>query len=313
MAMSDQAANHPTENSTPQWDRLPTETRHPHSMALDSASSQDVVGLVLAEDRRGIDAALAQQGKIADIADLLAQTLGSGGRVLFAGAGTSGRLSVLEAAECPPTFGTDPDRIAAAIAGGPEAVFSAREGAEDVEADGKEAVKGLTTGDLLIAVSASSVTPFARGALQAAGGGGARTVLVTCAPVAGLEALADEVLALDTGPEILTGSTRLKAGSATKAVLNAITTAAMVRLGKVFENLMVDLRPGSAKLRDRAVRIVATATSTSLERARWLLEQADQEVKTAIVMGRLDVGASVAVKRLAAASGFVRRALEGSR
>lgn len=282
-------------------------------MTLDSATSQDVVGLILDEDRRGLEAALAQKEKIARVADLLAETLDHGGRVLFAGAGTSGRLGVLEAAECPPTFGTDPDRIAAVIAGGPEAVFSAHEGAEDREPAGREAVADLGTGDLLVAVSASSVTPFARGALRAAAGSGARTVLVTCAPADGLEHLADEVVGLDTGPEVLTGSTRLKAGSATKAVLNAITTTAMVRLGKVFENLMVDLRPGSAKLRDRAVRIVAAATSAPSAEARRLLDQADQEVKTAIVMGRINLGSEDARQVLEAAGGHVRLAVEGSR
>jgi len=308
--MSDQGETHTTNNGAPQWERLPTEARLARSMALDSATSEDIVGLILEEDRSGLEAALAQQGTIARVADLLAQTLDQRGRVLFAGAGTSGRLGVLEAAECPPTFGTDPERIAAAIAGGPDAVFRAVEGAEDVEAAGREAVAHLGGGDLLLAVSASSVTPFAHGALRAAAESGARTVLVTCAPAKGLENLADEVIGLDTGPEVLTGSTRLKAGSATKAVLNAITTTAMVRTGKVFENLMVDLRPGSAKLRDRAVRIVAAATSTAPAEARRLLDQADQEVKTAIVMGRINVGAAVARQKLAAAHGHVRRVVE---
>ena len=308
--MSDPIEKHPTDSCAPQWDRLSTEARLQRSMGLDSATSEEIVGLILEEDRRGLEAALAQKEKIARVADLLAKTLAHGGRVLFAGAGTSGRLGVLEAAECPPTFGTDPDRIAAAIAGGPEAVFRSQEGAEDIEEAGREAVAGLGAGDLLISVSASSVTPFALGALHAAADRGARTVLVTCAAEAGLEGLADEVLALDTGPEVLTGSTRLKAGSATKAVLNAITTTAMVRQGKVFENLMVDLRPGSAKLRDRAVRIVAAATSTPLEKARRLLDQADQEVKTAIVMGRIHVGCEDARQLLETAGGHVRRAVE---
>jgi N-acetylmuramic acid 6-phosphate etherase len=218
---------------------------------------------------------------------------------------------VLEAAECPPTFGTDPERLRAAIAGGEEAVFRAREGAEDDEDEGRRAAEGLGAGDLLVGLSASSVTAFTRGSLLAARGRGARTVLLTCAGPAGLDGLADLVLALDTGPEILTGSTRLKAGSVTKAVLNAITTAAMVRLGKVFENWMVDLRPGSAKLRDRSLRIVAEAGGVGREEAERLLAAAGGEVKTALVMARAGVAPEEARRRLAAAGGGVRRALGG--
>lgn len=296
-------------SKSPRWDRLPTEARHPGSMSLDRLSTQDAVALILDEDRRGIAAALEQRQVIARVADLVAETLDAGGRVLFAGAGTSGRLGILEAAELPPTFGTDPDGVAAIIAGGPQAVFRSSEGAEDVEADGRSAAEDLRPGDLLIAISASSVTPFVRGALQAAAENDSHTVLVTCASKSGLDSVADHVIALDTGPEVLTGSTRLKAGSATKAVLNAITTAAMVRCGKVFENLMVDLRPGSAKLADRAIRIVAAATGRPTERAHELLEQAGGEVKTAIVMSRAGVDAQAARRRLQAARGQVRHAI----
>jgi len=241
----------------------------------------------------------------------MAETLSDGGDVLLAGAGTSGRLGVLEAAECPPTFGTDPERIRAALAGGPDAVFRAVEGAEDVEADGARAAAGLGESDLLIAISASSVTPYARGAIAEASRRGARSVLVTCAMRETVGEAADLVIALATGPEVLTGSTRLKAGSATKAALNAISTAAMVRLGKVFENFMVDLRRGSAKLRDRAVRIVAAAGRVERADAERLLEAAAGEVKTAIVMARTGDDAEPARRRLAAAAGYVRRALDG--
>lgn len=306
------------------WGGLPTEARHAASHDLDRRSTEEVVALLLEEDRRGLAAALGQRQAIARAAEWVAEALEGGGSVVFAGAGTSGRLGVLEAAECPPTFGSDPDRIRAVIAGGSEAVFAAKEGAEDVAADGERAVADLAAGDLLIALSASSVTPYARGALVAARGQGARTVLLTCASdrgladlrdltggvrAAGVAGVADLVIALDTGPEILTGSTRLKAGSATKAALNAITTAAMVRLGKVFENLMVDLRPGSAKLRDRAVRIVAAAGRVEREEAARLLAAAGGEVKTAIVMARGRVSAEAARERLAATGGRVRQAL----
>ena len=214
------------EAAPPRFGDLLTETRHPASEALDTLPTEDLVGLLLEEDRRGLDAALRHRAAIAEVAGWVADALAAGGDVVFAGAGTSGRLGVLEAAECPPTFGTDPQRIRAFMAGGEEAVFRAREGAEDRGEDGRRAVRGLGSGDLLIALSASSVTPFARGALAAARAQGARTVLLTCAAPEGLGGRADRVLALETGPEILTGSTRLKAGSATKAVLNAITTTA---------------------------------------------------------------------------------------
>jgi len=295
------------------WGALSTEARNPASEELDTLSTKDVVVLLLEEDARGLEAARRSSQGIAQAAIWAAETLAAGGVMMFAGAGTSGRLGVLEAAECPPTFGTDPDQIRAVIAGGPEAVFAAREGAEDVSSDGAAAAAKLGAGDLLIAISASSVTPFALGALASARANGARTVLVTCTAPSGVGATAaDLVLALDTGPEILTGSTRLKAGSATKAVLNAITTAAMVSLGKVYGNLMIDLRPGSAKLRDRALRIVEAAGAVSRDRAEQLYDVAEGEVKTAIVMARCNLGPEDSRERLRAVGGHVRRAVAGS-
>ena len=267
------------------------------------------MGLLLDEDRRALLAAARQKIAITRAAVRAARALEAGGTVLFLGAGTSGRLGVLEAAECPPTFGSRPDQIRAAMAGGEDAVFRAVEGAEDRVEDGRREASVLRRGDLLIGISASSVTPFVRGALARARENGVDTVLVTCAPGGGLKGLAGTVVAIATGPEVLTGSTRLKAGSATKAALNAITTAAMVRLGKAYENLMVDLRPGSAKLRDRAGRIVAAAGGVPRDEAERLLSLASGDVKTAIVMGRLGVSDAEARKRLAAARGHVRRAL----
>lgn len=293
------------------WGALSTEARNPSSDELDSLSTEDVVSLLLEEDRIGLERALSRREDIARAAAWTAETLAADGEVLFAGAGTSGRLGILEAAECPPTFGTGPERIRAVIAGGPEAVFAAREGAEDISEDGAAAVGHLGGGDLLIGISASSVTPFVLGALESARKQGARTILVTCAPAGSISADADLVLALDTGPEVLTGSTRLKAGSATKAVLNAITTAAMVRIGKVYGNLMVDLRPGSAKLRDRALRIIETAGEVPRDQAQKLYETAGGEVKTAIVMARCAIGAEASRKRLRAAGGHVKEALTG--
>ena len=268
------------------------------------------MALLLDEDRRAIVAASREGRTITRAAEEVARVLQAGGRVVFLGAGTSGRLAVLEAAECPPTFGTDPERIQAVIAGGEGAVFRAVEGAEDREDNGLREGGQLSANDVLVGISASSVTPFVRGALQAARERGARTVLVTCAPDRSLRRLADVVVAIATGPEVLTGSTRLKAGSATKAALNAITTAAMVRLGKAYENLMVDLRQGSAKLQDRARRSVAAAAGAAADEARELLEAAHGEVKTAIVMGRLGTDAADARARLADARGHVRAALK---
>ena len=291
------------------WRTLLTEGRHPDSDDLDTLSTEEVVGLLLEEDRRGLDLALAHREPIAKAAEWVAESLAEDASVVFIGAGTSGRLGVLEAAECPPTFGSDPEQIRALMAGGDDAVFRAKEGTEDDETAGREEVQGLAAGDLLIGLSASSVTRYVQGALNQARDAGARTVLVTCASSEGLESQADLVIGLATGPEILTGSTRLKAGSATKAVLNAITTAAMVRLGKTYGNLMVDLRPGSAKLQDRALRIIETAAEVSSEEARQLHAAADGNVKIAIVMGKLGVDATQAKRRLDTAGGHLRRVL----
>jgi N-acetylmuramic acid 6-phosphate etherase len=296
--------------NTSRWSRLLTESRNPRSRRLDALPTEKIVALLLDEDRRAMVAAARERRSITQAAEELARALETDGRVVLLGAGTSGRLAVLEAAECPPTFGSDPERIQAVIAGGDGAVFRAVEGAEDRGDDGQREGGRLSSRDVLVGISASSVTAFVRGALEAARRKGARTVLVTCAPDPGLRRLADVVVAIRTGPEVLTGSTRLKAGSATKAALNAMTTAAMVRLGKTYENLMVDLRQGSAKLQDRALRIVAAAGRVSEDEARDLLRAADGEVKTAIVTGRLGVTAEEARGRLAATGGHVRAALQ---
>jgi N-acetylmuramic acid 6-phosphate etherase len=300
-----------TPSSAP-WAGLPTESRNPRSERLDTLPTSRVVALLLDEDRRALVAAGAQRAAIARAAGLVADALEGGGRVVFLGAGTSGRLGVLEAAECPPTFGTDPDRIRAVMAGGEDAVFRAVEGAEDRADEGREEAEHLRGGDVLVGISASSVTPFVRGGLERARARGVPTILVTCAPRPGLRALADVVVAIRTGPEVLTGSTRLKAGSATKAALNAITTAAMVRLGKAYGNLMVDLKLTNAKLRDRGRRIVMAAGQVESDEAARLLADAGGKVKTAIVMARLGVGAEDARKRIAAAGGRVRAAVAKS-
>jgi N-acetylmuramic acid 6-phosphate etherase len=291
------------------WAGLLTESRNPRSARLDTLSTARVVALMLDEDRRALVAAARQRGPIARAATLAAEAIGGGGRIVFLGAGTSGRLGVLEAAECPPTFGVAPDVVRGIMAGGEDAVFRAVEGAEDRDDEGRAEAERLRTGDLLVGISASSVTPFVRGALERARARGLRTVLVTCAPRPGLRAMADVVIAIATGPEVLTGSTRLKAASATKAALNAITTAAMVRLGKAYGNLMVDLKMTNAKLRDRGRRIVMAAGGVDAEEAARLIAGADGEARTAIVMARLGLDAAAARERLAAAGGHVRKAV----
>jgi N-acetylmuramic acid 6-phosphate etherase len=290
------------------WSRLSTETAHPRSARLDRLGIARTVGLMQSEDRRVLRALARARPKIAAAAEAWRETYAAGGRIWLFGAGTSGRLAVLEAAELPPTFGTDPGRVRAQIAGGRGAVFRAREGAEDRGDEGRRGAARAKASDLVIGVSASSVTPFVRGALEEGRRRGARTVLVTSSR-SFPRGIADIVVALDTGAEVVAGSTRLKAGTATKLALNQISTAAFAASGKVFGPWMVDLRAGSAKLRDRSRRIVAAAGGVSPARAARLLAGAGGEVRTAIVMARRKVGADEARRRLAASGGDIRRAL----
>lgn len=293
------------------WSSLGTEQRNERSETLDLESPDEVVRLLIEEDRYGLEQALRCREHVARVSTWFAEAYGGGGSVLFMGAGTSGRLGVLEAAECPPTFNTDPSRIRAEIAGGRDAVFRSEEGAEDREEDGRAAAAILGAGDLLIGLSASSVTPYVRAGLRAAQERGARAVLVTCAaPSAVPDDVADLVVALDTGAEILTGSTRLKAGSATKAVLNAISTGAMVQLGKVYGNRMVDVQPSCEKLEDRARRIVLELGDVGPEEAQRAIDAAGGRVKTAVVMVRGDLSAEAADALLDRAGGRLRGALD---
>lgn len=291
------------------WKKLATEAANPRSAALDRLGIGRVVALMQSEDRRVLAALAKARSEIVRAAEAFRETFQSGGRCLLFGAGTSGRLAVLEAAELPPTFGTDPKRVEAVIAGGRTAVFRAREGAEDRYDDGFERAARARHGDLVIGVSASSVTPFVRGALEKARERGARTILVTASRSSGIEEIAQILVRLDTGPEVVAGSTRLKAGTATKLALNQITTSALASSGKVFGPWMVDLRAGSAKLKDRALRIVASATDSTPRQARNLLTRANDEIKTAIVMGRSGLSATRARQRLEKANGDLRAAL----
>jgi N-acetylmuramic acid 6-phosphate etherase len=242
---------------------------------------------------------------------LVASALGAGGRLLYAGAGTSGRLGVLDAAECPPTFGVSPARVLGVIAGGRRALWRAVEGAEDRGPDARRALARLRVGprDVVCGICASGVTPFALAALREARRRGARTIAVTCAPSLALRELADVLVAPRPGPEVLAGSTRMKAGLATKMVLHTLTTGAMVRLGKVYGNLMVDLRPSSRKLRARALRMIGELTGLPPRRASALARRAGSEPAVALVMHRLRLDAAAARRRLAAHGGSLRRAL----
>lgn len=295
--------------SSARWRKLSTERTNPKSARLDRLGIERVVALMQSEDRRVLDALRKARPEIVRAAEAFRDVWAAGRNCYLFGAGTSGRLAVLESAELPPTFGTDPKRIRAVIAGGPGAVFQAKEGAEDRFDEGRAGAARVRKGDLVIGVSASSVTPFVRGALDAAEKRGARTVLITASRSVDTASVAGIVVRLDVGPEVVAGSTRLKAGTATKLALNQITTSTFVSAGKVFGPWMVDLRAGSAKLRDRALRIVAAATGSSPEGARRLLARSKGEVRTAIVMGRARVTSAVARKRLDAARGNLRTAL----
>jgi N-acetylmuramic acid 6-phosphate etherase len=266
------------------------------------------------EDRRVLAALARARREIVRAAEALREVYLSGGNCLIFGAGTSGRLGVLEAAELPPTFGTSPSRVRAFMAGGRSAVFRAREGAEDARREGERRAARAGFGDLVIGVSASGVTPFVRGALAGARRRGARTILVTANSSPSLRRVADIVVALSVGPEVVAGSTRLKAGTATKLALNQITTSAFATSGRVFGPWMVDLASsGSRKLADRAERVVAAASGTTPAKARRALREARGEVKTAIYAARTGSSASAARAALARARGDLRKALGDSK
>jgi N-acetylmuramic acid 6-phosphate etherase len=292
------------------YDRLPTERSDPRTRDLDRLSAVQVARLMNRADTRAVRAVGRAAPAIARAVDLIVDSLSGGGRLVFVGAGTSGRLGVIEAAECPPTFGTPPALVQAVLAGGRRAVFRAAEGAEDDAAEGARQVRRrLRPRDVVVGIAASGVTPFVRAALAEACRRGAATVLVACNPRVPRNA-AGVVIGLAVGPEVLAGSTRLKAGTATKLTLNTLTTAAFARLGKVYGNRMVDLRPRSAKLRARAARLVSEIGRVRPRDAARLLRQGGGSVKLAIVMARLGVGAHEARLRLRRAAGSLRRLLD---
>jgi N-acetylmuramic acid 6-phosphate etherase len=289
--------------------RLPTERANPATRKIDQLSTRAIVALINSQDRLVAPAVGKQAASIAKAADVVAAAIAQGGRVLLVGAGTSGRLCVLEAAECPPSFGTPPDLIRAEIAGGRGSVFRAKEGAEDDERAGAKACAKLKAGDVVIGVAASGITPFVRAALSRARQLRCRTVLVTSnAKPKGDPA--QITIAPVVGPEVLAGSTRLKSATAAKLVLNCVTTAAMIRLNKVYDHWMVDLKPTNRKLKLRAVRLISELARLPAPQAERVLAQAGGSVKTAVVMARLSLTRADALGRLKAANGSLRRALE---
>jgi len=291
-----------------------TEQRNPRSSRIDEMDVLEIVDLINAEDRRVAEAVGAERDAIAQAVDFVVESLRRGGRLFYVGAGTSGRLGVLDAAEMPPTFRTRPEQVQGIIAGGFDALVRAQEGAEDDgEAGGRDIDdRAIGPDDFVLGIAASGTTPYVHAALGRARERGARTGLLMCTePSEQQRASHDVVIAPLVGPEVITGSTRMKAGTATKLVLNTLTTAAMVRLGKVYGNLMVDLQVNSAKLRDRGERILMETLGVGRSEASQLLEGAQGEVKTAIVMGRLDEDASGARRRLQAVDGVISRVAEG--
>jgi N-acetylmuramic acid 6-phosphate etherase len=289
-----------------------TEQRNPRSASIDLATPLQIVDLINAEDATVATVVATQRVQIALAIEQVEATLRAGGRLFYVGAGTSGRLGVLDASEMPPTFGTDPEMVQGIIAGGSAALTRSQEGAEDRVESAVEDLEAhaVRTGDFVIGIAASGTTPYVQRALEHARAVGAATALIACSPPdADFARAADIVILPLTGPEVVTGSTRMKAGTATKLVLNTISTGAMIRLGKTFGNLMVDLRATNDKLRDRSQRILMEACNIDRAQAIELLAAAGGTVKTALVMQLLGLDRAAAEARLASCGGVIRRAV----
>lgn len=289
--------------------KLTTEQRNSNTTTIDLATTTNILKLMNAEDRTVADVVAEAIPRIAEAADLAVASLRGGGRLLYFGAGTSGRLGILDAAECPPTFGVPPELVVGMIAGGRDTVFLSREGVEDSEASGAADADAANVSikDTVVGITASRRTPYVIGALQRAREIGAATVFLTCNPK--IHADVDVEINVVVGPEAITGSTRLKAGTAQKMVLNMISTASMVKMGKVYENLMVDLKPTSAKLEERAKGIISMLCGLDYDAAESVYEVSERNVKVAIVMAKLGVDRPAAEKALKQADGFLARAL----
>ena len=291
---------------------LATEQQNSHSQHIDSVSTEDMLRIINEEDHKVADAVGAIIPAIAQAVDTIADKLRRGGRLFYMGSGTSGRLGILDAVECPPTYSTDPERIQGLIAGGYEAIFRAKEGAEDSPELGRQDLidKNLTADDVVVGLSASGRTPYVVGGLAYAASVGAATIAIDCSPHSAIGRCADIDLCAVVGPEVVTGSTRMKAGTAQKMIANMLSTGAMIRLGKVYGNLMVDVKSSNQKLEERARRIVMTATGCSRQKAIEALRESQGRAKTAIVMVLLHIPASEAEDRLTAAQGYVAAVLK---
>jgi N-acetylmuramic acid 6-phosphate etherase len=291
--------------------RTITEAINPATTEIDALDTRGIVALIAAEDAKVAPAVAAVSDAIARLADVVAARIERGGRLIYIGAGTSGRLGVLDAAECPPTFGVDPSLVVGLIAGGATALTEALEAVEDNAALGASDVAGQNVGpnDVVLGIAASGRTPYVLGGIAEARQRGAFVAGLACALSSPLEAAVDLMIAPIVGPEVISGSTRMKAGTAQKLVLNMLSTTVMIRLGKTFGNLMVDVQPTNEKLRWRAAGIVATATGLEFDEARRVLEESGYEAKTAVVMALAGVDAAEARRRLSVVGGHVRRAL----
>jgi len=293
--------------------RLSTEQRNPASMNIDTLPAADILKIINDEDKKVPLAVEKELPYIEQAVELVVNAIKNGGRLLYFGAGTSGRLGVVDASECPPTFGTLPDMIQGFIAGGREAMFRAQEGAEDHEENGAADVikAGVTDRDVVCGIAASRRTPYVTGAVKKAKALGAKTLFVTCNPRSEFNIKEVDVAVCPyVGPEVIMGSTRMKSGTAQKLVLNMLTTASMIRLGKVYENMMIDLQMTNKKLVERSKRIIMTITGISYDKAGDVLQKANGHVKTALVMVLADVSADEARSRLDKADGFVRNAVK---
>jgi N-acetylmuramic acid 6-phosphate etherase len=290
---------------------LLTEQLNPASEQIDSLPTAEALAIINQEDQKVAGAVATQIPQIAAAVDRIVDLLRAGGRLFYIGAGTSGRLAILDAAECPPTFQVSPELVQGILAGGEPALARATEASEDDPEAGRRdlAARGFGAGDALVGIAASGRTPYVLGAIDAANQLGALTVAISCTPDSPLASRARIPITLLVGPEVIAGSTRMKAGTATKLVLNMISTAVMIRLGYVFGNLMVNVQPRNAKLRDRAARIIASIAALSYERAGELLVEAGERVPVALVMARLSLDRKAAETRLAAAGGRISEAL----
>ena len=292
---------------------LATEAKNPHSTHIDTAPVEEILRVINTEDHKVPIAVRRELPYVAEAVKIVVEAFQNDGRLFYVGAGTSGRLGVVDASECPPTFGTNPERVQGIIAGGREAVFRSQEGAEDSPEAGAKALeeRGVTEHDVVCGLTSSGRTPFVVGAVEHARDAiGCPTLFVTTIPREDLDVEPDVAICPVVGPEVIMGSTRMKSGTAQKLVLNMITTAAMVRLGKVYENMMVDLRRTSEKLVERGIRTVMMVTGVEYEEADDVLDRCDGHVKTAIVIILADVEVDEARRRLDATDGFVRPAIE---